>query len=126
MSQAALSEAMDVLALANAKSTGKRPRYFDDPASEHLLSMTLVLMQELAVTRERLDSLERLLDQKQIVQRSDVEGFRPDREQAEERAAGHRDLIARTLRSLQQDIESMTQPEESVEDLASEFADTAT
>lgn len=118
----AMSEALDVLALANAKATGKRPKYFDDGANEHLLSMSLVLLQELAVTRERLDSIERLLDKKGVLERSEIEAFRADREEAEERAAAHRSLIARTLRSLQQEIEGMSGPDESVEDLASEFA----
>ena len=45
--------------LANAKSQGKRPEYFSDAMAEHSYSISLALMAELAVARERIDTLER-------------------------------------------------------------------
>ena len=46
---------IDVNKLANAKAKGKRPYFFDDPAVERVLSITMAVATELAVNRERLD-----------------------------------------------------------------------
>ncbi|WND03887.1 hypothetical protein QGN29_05815 [Temperatibacter marinus] len=91
----------------NAKSKGKRPKYFDDPAMEHLMSMNLSLMQELAVTRERLDSLERVMEDTGILPRSKIESYRPDTIAAQERALAHRKLISTVLRSVEQELDGM-------------------
>ena len=53
---------VDWIALAGAKPKGKRPYFFDDPAVERVLAITMAVVQELAVTRERLDTIERLLE----------------------------------------------------------------
>ena len=55
---------IDINKLANAKSKGKRPYFFDDPAVERVLSITMAVATELAVTRERLDTVERLLEER--------------------------------------------------------------
>ena len=41
---------------------GKRPLYFHDPATDKLMAIVVSLVGELAVTRDRLDALERLLE----------------------------------------------------------------
>ena len=46
---------------------GRRPQYFDDPAVDHLHNMVLSLVEELAVTRDRADALERLLEQSGVL-----------------------------------------------------------
>ncbi|MEM9288135.1 MAG: hypothetical protein AAGA36_07340 [Pseudomonadota bacterium] len=40
---------------------GKRPKFFDDPASDHVLAMVLELSAELWVTRSRLAAVESYL-----------------------------------------------------------------
>ncbi len=40
---------LDVNALANAKAKGKRPYFFDDPAVERVLAITMAVAGELAV-----------------------------------------------------------------------------
>ena len=40
---------------------GKRPQFFDLPGLDEALSMIMVLAEELAVLRDRLDTVERLL-----------------------------------------------------------------
>ena len=41
------------------KASGPRPEYFEDPAIDKVLSMALALAGEVAVMRDRIDTLER-------------------------------------------------------------------
>lgn len=113
---------VDYLSLANAKSRGKRPQYFEDPAVDRLLSMLLATVQELAVTRERLDTIERLMDSKGTLARSEIESFRPDKEEAYERGLAHRTLISTVTRAVEQELEGMKMNDKSSEELGAEFA----
>jgi hypothetical protein len=74
----------DIL-LASNKAKGKRPYFFNDPAVERVLNITMAVATELAVTRERLDTVERLLESKGLLNRADIETFAPTPEQAEAR-----------------------------------------
>lgn len=91
----------DAIATAGAKAAGKRP-YFLSEEVETVLAITMAAVQELAVARQRIDTLERLLDEKRIVARSEVEGFVPDPAATVERALANQELIARVLRIVQQ------------------------
>ncbi len=95
------------IALANSKAKGKRPYFFDDPAVERVLNITIALAGELAVVHERLDSIERLLDAKGTLSRTDIEAYRPDAQSEEERQRWHTAFIARILRIVQQEMEAM-------------------
>ena len=55
---------IDYIKLASNKSKGKRPYFFADPAVERVLNITMAVAGELAVVKERMDSLERILEQK--------------------------------------------------------------
>jgi hypothetical protein len=94
------------LAEAGRKPAGKRP-YFLDPEVERVLAITMAVVQELAVARERIDTLERLLEAKGIVARTEVEGFVPSAEQAAERGLWSQEYIARVLRIIQQEGEAI-------------------
>jgi hypothetical protein len=67
---------------------GPRPMMFEDEANDILLSMNVSLLNELIVTRQRLDAVERLLDAKNVIKQSEVNTFSPDPE-----AAGQRDAL---------------------------------
>jgi hypothetical protein len=84
---------------------GKRPQYFADPATDKLLTMVVNLMGELSVTRDRLDSVERLLEAHGIVPVAEVDGFRPT--QAVEAARDQRraQMIQRVLRPAEMELE---------------------
>jgi hypothetical protein len=114
---------IDWIALSAKKAKGKRPAYFDDPATDRLLSITMALAAELSVTRERLDTLERLLDAKGVVARDAVESYRPDREAAYERGVATREYIARILRGVQQDMEAIAEVEPPIEQVSAELRD---
>ncbi len=100
-------DAIDWVALAAKRAKGKRPDYFDDPAIDRLYSLTLALAAEVSVLRERLDTVERLLDGTGVVRRFDIEGYEPDRAAGEERGLATRAYIARIMRGFSQEVEAM-------------------
>lgn len=105
----------EAIAQAGAKAAGKRP-YFLDEEVETVLAITMAAVQELAVARQRIDTLERLLEAKGVLSRSEVEGFAPDPAAAIERALANQEYIARVLRIAQQRGEAAQAPD----DVASE------
>lgn len=118
-----MTEALDWMVRANAKAKGKRPRYFDDPAIDRTLSIVMALAGELSVLRERLDTVERLLEANGSIDRGDIEAYAPDREAAFERGAATREYIARILRGVQQDIETIQGEEPPMEELSRALRD---
>lgn len=117
-----MTQQIDPLALAGAKPKGKRPYFLKDPDVERVMAITMAVAQELAVMRERLDTVERLLESKGISQ-ADIEAFQPTPEQADARGAWHQEYLARILRIYQQEIEALDKADEpSSEDIAEELA----
>ncbi len=87
---------------------GKRPQYFSDPAIDKLLSMTLTLMEELSVTRDRLDTVERLLSSRKLLARGRIDGFVPDAAASTERGARRTAFVERVLRAAQAELEEVS------------------
>ncbi|MCB2106495.1 MAG: hypothetical protein KDE14_02285 [Rhodobacteraceae bacterium] len=102
---------IDVNALANAKARGERPYFFDDPAVERVLSITMAVATELAVMRERMDTIERLLEAGTPVTKANIDAYRPGDEAARERQQWHADYIARILRIVHQELEALKNPD---------------
>lgn len=120
-----MSTKLDPFALSGAKAKGKRPWFLKDPDVERMMNITLALMQEVSVLRERMDTIERLMERDGTVSKASIEAFTPTKQEAEERGAWTQEYIARVLRILQQDRESIDRGEEaSSEDVAEEFAAT--
>jgi hypothetical protein len=114
----------DALAGASAKPAGKRP-YFLHAETERVLAVTMAAVQELAVARTRIDTLERLLEQRGVLRRDDIESFVPSREEAAERGAWMQEFLVRVLRIVQQEGEAAACGEElASEELAVELART--
>ncbi len=113
---------IDYIKLASNKSKGKRPYFHDDPAVERVLNITMAVAGELAVMRERMDSIERLLEKKGLVSREEIENFVPENEQQEEqRQTWHSEYISRVLRIVQQEMEEMENPDKSLEEIADDI-----
>ncbi|ACT59186.1 hypothetical protein [Hirschia baltica] len=107
---------------AGAKPAGKRPWFLDEDV-ETVLAITLSVSQELTVARQRIDTLERLLESKGILTRAEVENYTPDKQAADERALWVQEYISRVLRVLQQRGEaSATNTDVASEDLGDELA----
>ncbi len=96
----------DALADASAKPAGKRP-YFLHPEVERVMAITMAVAQELAVARDRLDTLERLLHSKGIVKRDEIEGFAPTPAESAERGLWIQEYLSRILRIVQQEGEAV-------------------
>lgn len=96
----------DALAKSANKPAGKRP-YFLERDVERVLAITMAAVQELAVARERIDTLERLLEAKGVVARQEIENFRPNPEQATERGLWIQEYLNRVLRIVQQEGEAI-------------------
>ena len=103
---------------ANAKSKGKRPNYFKDSMAENHFSTTMSLVAELAVARERIDSLERVLISKGLIGADEVEEFIPDEEAAQQRQLAQVEYSARIFRSMQQHLEGLNSSDKTMDEMA--------
>ena len=113
---------LDPLALAGAKSKGKRPYFFENADTERVMTIVMALAQEVAVMRERMDTIERILEKKGTVSRADIDTFAPSKAEAEERGAWTQEFIARILRVIQQEREAIEMLDQYSEEVAEELA----
>ena len=102
-----MSTPIDPITQAGTRAKGKRPYFFKDPDVERLLGIVMAVAMENAVTRQRLDALERLVEQKGLLTRAELEQFAPDRDAEAERTLWMKEYIARVLRIVQQETEAM-------------------
>jgi hypothetical protein len=86
---------------------GEPPQYFDDPDVGKLLSMVVALAGEMAVMRDRLDTVERLLDAGQPVTREALAGFAPDEAVRTERDAWRQQFLSIVFRVLHEERERL-------------------
>ncbi len=84
----------------------ERP-YFLAPELERVLAIAMTLAQELAVARSRIDTLERLLERKGLIGRSELEAFEPTSLEHTERARESAEYVDRILRGFGEDLERM-------------------
>lgn len=84
---------------------GQRPQNFSDPAIEKVLGIALSLAGELSVVRERLDTLERLIEKQGLVPRSAIEGFQPTPEEKAERARLRTEYLDRVLQVAHRELD---------------------
>ena len=87
---------------------GKRPRYFSDPAVDRLLGMLMTLIGEVSVLRDRLDSVERLIEKGGLFSREEIDAYMPDAEAEAEREDTRRRYIERVMRVVQNEMEEKT------------------
>lgn len=113
---------IDYIGIAGNKPKGKRPYFFDDPAVERVLNITMAVSMELAVVRERVDTLERLLEEKGIMTREEINNYTPANKQIEtERQQWHSEYISRILRVIQQSMEEDANPDKTLEQIADDI-----
>ncbi|MHB8283124.1 MAG: hypothetical protein ACYDD1_00435 [Caulobacteraceae bacterium] len=77
----------------------------DDPDLARLSEMVVALLGELSVVTERLDTVERLLERSQVVQRGDIEAFVPDAAAQAERDTRRQRQIGKVFRPLKDEGE---------------------
>lgn len=86
------------------KAKGQRPVYFDDPAIDKLISMVFSLASEMSVLYERQDTLERLLDAKNVVSLDEIEEYVPDESIKASRDGRIEVMLASILQVLEGDV----------------------
>jgi len=79
-------------------SKGQRPNFFDDPSIDQMMTFFFELMTEVAVVRERMDTIERLLDEKETISRADIEAYRADATVEAERTEWRNGYFQRVMR----------------------------
>lgn len=80
------------------RARGARPYYFENPDIDRLMTIVMSVLEEVSVTRERLDTIERLLDAKGTISRADIDAYLPDELSDEQREAQRQQMLARVLR----------------------------
>ncbi len=88
-----------------AESAGPRPAFFKDPDVDRVLAITMAVSGEVAVMAERLDTLERVLEEKQLLGREELTGYQPDPDVVAERMRWHEAFVSRVLRVVEQELE---------------------
>ena len=89
------------------KAKGKRPYYFSNPDVDKLLSMIMALTGELAVARDRIDTLERVASSKGLFSSDDIENFELDAEALQARAGRHKQLLREVNRIIVGELEDL-------------------
>ena len=89
------------------KARGERPYFFADPNVDKVIAMVMGLAGEVAVMRDRLDTLERLLERTGALQRADMESFTPDAVTVAERAAWREAFLGEVLRIVEIEVEAL-------------------
>lgn len=77
---------------------GHRPQVFADPAIDQLYDGYVILGTELAVAFDRIDTLERLLQERLGMTRAEIDTYQPSDLVETERQARRADLVQRLLR----------------------------
>lgn len=90
------------------KAKGQRPAYFSDPAVDKLLSMTIALAGEVSVLRDRMDTIEQLLERGEKVSRDAIDAFIPDAEVRAQRDERRDQFISVILKTLHEEVEDMS------------------
>lgn len=74
---------------------GKRPSFYETPGLDQAMSMILVLANEMAVLRDRIDSIERVSARHGIDLAAEIETLVLDQEALEAREAWRQDFLER-------------------------------
>lgn len=85
----------------DAALRGERPHFYDDPAIDQLFAMMIELHVQLSVTRDRLDTVERILEQKGSVSQADIEAYQATEQVSAARAARRHEDLANLFRVVQ-------------------------
>jgi hypothetical protein len=91
----------DIVRLA----TPRRSIPDESPEVSRLSAMVVALLGELTITRERLDTVERLLESANLLRQSDVEAFEAAGQAAVEREQLRKRQIGKVMRPLRLDVE---------------------
>lgn len=99
-----MSEAQEKTVTLPRTAKGKRSVFFDDPAIDQMMTFIVELSAEVSVVFDRLDTVERLLDEKGTISRDDIEAYRPNEEVEAARNARREGYLKRVFRMHQEHV----------------------
>ena len=103
---------------------GKRPEFYETPGLDQAMSMIMVLANELAVLRDRLDSAERVIAAHGIDLTVGIEALKLDQPALEAREAWRQDFLERLFYLMRKDATEAARAEtaagyrQAIEDIA--------
>ena len=80
---------------------GRRAQFFGEPGVDQLFGIVTALTAELSVAFERIETLERILEKRGALRRSELEAWIPDAAEAGARSAAREALIERVFQVLE-------------------------
>jgi len=98
---------MSVGSTLKRKARGERPYFFEDPSVDRVIAMVKGLAGEVAVLHDRLDTLERLVEQQGGVKRAAIDAYKPSAAVAAERAAWREGFLSEVLRIVESEVEAL-------------------
>ena len=98
-------EKIEAVARSVAAQAGPRSQFLAAADNDELLGITMALAGEVATLYERLDSLERVIEQDLGVPRQRLDAFAAGPEVLAERSRWHDAFVLRLMRSIQQELE---------------------
>ena len=84
---------------------GKKPRYLDDGSIDNLMAMIMTLTQEISVLRDRIDTFEQILEDKNVSSEKEVDEFIPSDDLETTRKNRRHQLLERVLLPIKKDLE---------------------
>jgi hypothetical protein len=94
---------------AERHARGKRPHFYDVQGLDEAMSMILVLVQEVAVLRDRIDAGERVMKKHGIDLAAEIESLPLDQEALEAREQRRGDLLDRVFYVTKKQAEELKQ-----------------
>ena len=87
-------------------SKSKRPAFFDDPATDQLMTMMLEMMAELWVVKERVHTLEKVLSTQSLNVAEKMETCDLDADEKTRLGEVRQQFVSNIMRSLEADFDS--------------------
>ena len=84
---------------------GKKPKYLDDGSIDNLMAMIMTLTQEISVLRDRIDTLERMLQSNEVISTKEFDDFVTSDELEMMRKDRRHDLLERVLLPIKKELE---------------------
>ena len=84
---------------------GKKPKYLDDGSIDNLLAMIMTLTQEVSVLRDRMDTLEQILESKDIISDNEIDEYVPNDDLEIKRKDRRHSLLERVLLPIKKELE---------------------
>lgn len=80
------------------KVKGKKSVFFKDPAIDQVMTFFIELLTEVSVLRDRIDTLEQLLEKNRVIAADAIEDYHHDEASEKRRAAARKALLERVIR----------------------------